>query len=91
MATWTSYPGQGAEREQDKMTTHPSAALDRETALVSLQRAARQYATCVAKVAASDGSQELLRAAENRLARMAVAYAEAHGWQPPAPDSMPAA
>ncbi len=60
-----------------------AAQLAREVSLVELVHVAEQYAAIAAAVRTGDASQELLRAARERLERTALALARAHGWRPP--------
>ncbi len=68
------------------MTEPPiRAQLAQEIAAAQLEHAALQLAAVVAQVRAGDSTQAQLRAARARLEAAAVAYAEAHGYQPAPP------
>ncbi len=64
-----------------------AAQLAREVSLAELVHVAEQYSAIAAAVRTGDASQELLRAARERLERTALALARAHGYQRPAPDA----
>jgi len=62
----------------------PQAQLARELAAAQLDHASDQLAAVKAAIARGDSTPAQLRARRVALYAAALAYAQAHGWQPPA-------
>ena len=58
---------------------HIDAQMDRETAIAGLENAARLYAAAFLAISCGTGTQEQLRAAQERLTEAACTYTAAGG------------